>query len=141
MDIINEGLIITDDKEKMQFNLIVEMLQNTYWARKWSKETIKVAMENSMCFGVISEGKQIAYARCVTDNATMYWLCDVVVSYEYRNQGIGKKLIHFIVTHNKLKSLMGILSSNHAKDFYKKYGFKLSVNGFMIKTADKFPIE
>ncbi len=137
MDINYEDYIITDDKEKMQFIKITELLKNVYWARNWSIETIKEAMDNSICFGVFYKGTQIAFARCVTDNATMYWLCDVVVKQEYRNKGIGNALIKFIVTHEKLNSLMGILSSNHSKELYSKYGFKLSTNGFMIKSAPK----
>lgn len=39
----------------------------------------------------------IAFARLVTDGATMYYLCDVFVLDEYRGQGISKKLIDTIV--------------------------------------------
>lgn len=134
LNIVYDKYIITDEKDKMQLDIIVEMLHETYWAKYWSKETIKKAFDNSLCFGVFSEGKQIAYARCVTDYATMYWLCDVVVASEYRNKGIGKNMINFIVSHEKLSSFIGILSSNHYKELYKMFGFKLSTNGFMIKS-------
>lgn len=121
----------------MQLTIITELLKNTYWAKDWSIEIIKKAMDNSMCFGVFYKETQIAYARCVTDNSTMYWLCDVIVDRKYRKKGIGNALIEFIVTHEKLNQLMGILSSNHSKELYSKYGFKLSTNGFMIKSAPK----
>ncbi|WHY20513.1 GNAT family N-acetyltransferase [Paenibacillus sp. G2S3] len=50
-----------------------------------------------MCYGVYDEGEMIAFARLVTDGATMYYLCDVFVLDEYRGQGISKKLIDTIV--------------------------------------------
>lgn len=137
MIIFYEDYIITDEKDKLQLEKIIELLKNEYWSRNWSVETIKKAMDSSVCFGVFYKGIQIAYARCVTDNATMYWLCDVVVDKEYRNKGIAGALIHSIVTHEKFASLMGILSTNHSKELYKKFGFKLSTNGFMIKSAPR----
>ena len=137
METIFKDYIITDEKEKMQLDVIAELLKGVYWAKSWSLDIIKKALDNSICFGVFYREKQIAYARCVTDDATMYWLCDVVVEKEYRNKGIGSALVDYIVSHEKLNKLMGILSSNHSKELYKKYGFKLSSNGFMIKTASK----
>lgn len=137
METIFKDYIITDEKEKMQLDVIVELLKSVYWAKGWSLDIIKKALDNSICFGVFYREKQIAYARCVTDDATMYWLCDVVVEKEYRNKGIGSALVDYIVSHEKLNNLMGILSSNHSKELYKKYGFKLSSNGFMIKTVSK----
>lgn len=91
-------------------------------------------MEHSLCFGVYVEGTQIGFARCVTDYATVYWVCDVIVDPEYRGLGIGKALIAYIVDHQELKPLMGILSTKDAKGLYSQYGFRLSTNGFMLKS-------
>lgn len=137
MEIVFKDYVITDCKSKMQIDIIFKLLNDTYWAKNWSKETIKTAMNNSICFGVFLQNKQIAFARCVTDFSTMYWLCDVVVDKEYRNNGIGNALIEAITKHENLCSLIGILSSNHSKELYKKYGFRLSTNGFMIKSNRK----
>ena len=135
MEIMFKDYVITDSKQRMQLDVITELLRDTYWAKKWSIETIKMAMDNSICFGVFLQNKQIAYARCVTDYSTMYWLCDVVVDKKYRHNGIGNMLVKTITNYNILSPLMGILSSNHSKELYMKYGFKLSTNGFMIKST------
>lgn len=126
---------ITDRKELLQIDVIINLLNTTYWGKTWSQERIERSINNSVCFGVFFGKRQIAYARCVTDFSTMYWLCDVIVEEEFRKKGIASALIQYIVNHNSFKGLMGILSSNHSKELYKKFGFKLSTNGFMLRSA------
>lgn len=126
--------IITDEKKRMQMDRIFGLLKTTYWAKNWSYSTIEEAFANSLCFGVLEDGKQIAYARCVTDYSTVFWLCDVIVEENHRNMGIGNELVKTVVSHQQLKGLMGILSSGHSKELYKKYGFRLSTNGCMLRS-------
>lgn len=126
--------MITDDKSMMQTDKIYELLKTTYWARNWSYSRVKEAFDHSLCFGVFENGQQIAYARCVTDYATVFWLCDVIVEESHRNIGIGNELVKFVVSHPQLKGLMGVLSSGHSKELYKRYGFRLSTNGCMLRS-------
>jgi GNAT superfamily N-acetyltransferase len=87
-------------------------------------ETIKKSIENSLCFGMYADSTQIGFARCVTDFATIYWLCDVIVDDRYRGQGLGNALIRFITERDTLKPLTGILATRDAHGLYEKYGFK-----------------
>jgi len=125
-----KNFIISDEKDKLQFNNIVALLRTTYWAKNRAEETIKKSIDTSLCFGVfeIKTNQQIGFARCATDFCTAYWLCDVVIDKEYRGLGLGKRLIEFIVEHDELKGLMGILSSRDSQELYKKTGFKLSTS-------------
>jgi GNAT superfamily N-acetyltransferase len=75
------------------------------------------------CIGVYLLDKQIGFARVVTDGATMYWLCDVLVDEAHRGCGIGKKLIDSIVNWEKLQGMGGILATRDAHGLYEKYGF------------------
>jgi phosphinothricin acetyltransferase len=63
---------------------------------------------------------------------------DVVVSSEYRGQGIGRKLMEKLLEHAKSEKLDAILlfSGNHrtaAISLYKSLGFKLKESGLYIK--------
>ena len=44
-----------------------------------SLETVKRSIENSVCFGLYENEKQIGFARVVTDKATFAYLGDVFV--------------------------------------------------------------
>lgn len=134
MEINYEQYLISDNIELLQLDKVTELLRSTYWAKNRSDDTIVKSIENSINVGVYFNGLQIGFARCVTDYFTVYWLCDVIIDEKYRKKGIGHALVEFITEHKKLKPLMGILSTKHSKELYAGYGFRLSTNGFMIKS-------
>ncbi|GHS99323.1 N-acetyltransferase [Synergistales bacterium] len=136
MNIEYKGFLISDDKSKIQIDRICELLSTTYWAEDRKKEAIEKSIENSMCFGVYADKRQIGFARCVTDYATMFWLADVIIDEKYRKLGIGKALIKFIVEHNLLQSLFGILGTRDAHSLYAQYGFQTFDGRFMRKPAN-----
>lgn len=124
---------ISTDKALLQFDRILALLQATYWGGGMTMETVKTAAENSICFGVYRDGRQVGYARCVTDYATMYYLCDVVVGQECRGHGMGKALMRAVTEHEQLRALQGILSTGDAHGLYSQYGFAVVEKDFMRK--------
>ena len=126
------GFLISDEKELLQLDRIHQLLSTTYWASKRDVVTIKESIKNSLCFGVYKDDYQVGFARCVTDYAVIFWLCDVIIDEHFRHQGLGKKLVECIVYHEKLKDLRGILTSKNHQQLYSQYGFK-SESSFMFK--------
>ena len=88
-----------------------------------STQNILKSIENSDCYGVYHHESQIGFARVVSDEATVYYLCDVFVLKDYNGQGIGKKLVEVIVNSEKYKSLKGFLGTLDAHGLYEQYGF------------------
>lgn len=121
-----EKFCIKIGQEHMQLQDIKELLEQTYWASAYSHETIKTAIAHSICFGVFYTPcqKQIAFARVLTDYATRFYIMDVVVHSDFRNSGIGNKLIESIMNYDSLKPLRGLLMTKDAKELYKKFGFE-----------------
>jgi len=111
--------------EVMDLNKIIPWLQGTYWACKRSAETIEMSLKHSVCFGVFEKvsGTQVAFARVITDYATAYYLCDVVVEESLRGQGIGSMLLRAIREDEMLKPMRGILATRDAQDFYRHFGY------------------
>ena len=123
MENIINGFIISDDKKMIQLQRVKELLSTSYWAENRSLDTIKKSIKNSICFGAYLNGKQVGFARCVTDYATMYWLCDVIIDENHRKYGLGKKLIEIITQMKELDGMFGILATRDAHGLYEKYGF------------------
>ena len=109
----------------MDLPAVTAWLQGTYWARRRSAETICLSMEHSMCFGVFEaeSGRQVAFARAITDGVTAYYLCDVVVDPDCRGKGVGGVLLRALVDHPTLRPLRGFLRTRDAQNFYRKFGF------------------
>lgn len=123
MDFDIKQVLISSDASLLDLDAIVHFLRQSYWANERSDEKIKKSLEGSTCFGAYYDNRQIGFARVVTDGATVYWLCDVFVDEAYRGQGVGKKLIETITTHEDYRNLFGILSTRDAHGLYEQYGF------------------
>lgn len=123
MDIDIKQVLISSDPSLLDMDAIVHFLRQSYWANERSDEKIKKSLEGSTCFGAYVDNRQIGFARVVTDDATVYWLCDVFVDESYRGHGIGKKLIETITTCDDYRNLFGILSTRDAHGLYEQYGF------------------
>ncbi len=127
---MNENLHFSIDKNKLDVAFIHQYLSTkTYWAKGRSIETVKTSIENSMCIGAYEESKQVGFARVVTDYSVFAWIMDVFIIEEFRNQGLGKKLMEFIFSQPKLKNIQRWgLTTTDAHELYKKYGFRALTN-------------
>jgi GNAT superfamily N-acetyltransferase len=136
MDFIYGEYLISDNKDLLDLPTIKGFLARSYWANKRSDERIMKSIDSSIGFGIYKEEKQVGFARIVTDDSTMYWLCDVYIHEEYRGQGLGKKLIEVIKQSDRFKDLMGLLVTRDAHELYEQYQFNRNSERFMIRLPD-----
>ena len=80
----------------MELSDIVRLLRTTYWAGDRPVEVIETALKNSRCFGIRLPGSNTlaAFARVVSDGATMYYLADVVVDEAWHRLGSLDVVLH-----------------------------------------------
>ncbi len=121
-----QHITISTDKTKLQVNYIhLYLSEESYWAKHIPLETVKRAIEGSLCFGVYDRDTQIGFARVVTDYATFGYLADVFIDKAYRGQGISKQMMRFIMDHESLKGLRSfMLATLDAHTLYEQFGFK-----------------
>lgn len=120
-----EYIKISTDKNLLNLDLITKYLQNTYWANKRSAESVKISIDNSMCFGVYLGELQIGFARVVTDKAVFAYLMDVFILDEFSGRGYGSKLLDAVIGHQDLKNIETFkLATHDAHEYYQKKGFQ-----------------
>ncbi|HWR40806.1 MAG TPA: GNAT family N-acetyltransferase [Patescibacteria group bacterium] len=118
------GYLFSANRERLAIDRIAELLGQSYWAQGRSRETIVRSINHSLCFAIYKDGYQIGFARVVTDYATMFWLSDVFIDKNFRGQGLGKKLVEYVLSATPLKELNGILGTKDAHGLYEQYGFQ-----------------
>jgi GNAT superfamily N-acetyltransferase len=125
-EIHNGDLLISTDKALLDRAYIHRFLsEHSYWAKDIPLETMNRSIEHSLCFGLYRAGKQIGFARAVTDCATFAWLADVFIDESERAQGLGKKFVPAILGHPQLQGLRRfMLGTRDAHGLYARYGFK-----------------
>jgi len=120
-----DGLTLTDDKSRMDLDVIHGYLCNAYWSVGVPRDIVQTAIANSLCFGVFDEAVQVAFARVITDYATFAYLADVFVIPDYRGRGISKWMVEAIVNDPRLKILRRfLLFTRDAHGLYEKFGFR-----------------
>lgn len=126
MEIQEQGFIFSDDKLKLDPIAIHHYLSTqSYWAKDIPMEVVKTSIENSLCFGIYKETKQIGFARWITDKATFAYLADVYIEQEYRGLALSKKLMSFMLFHKDLQGLRRyMLATQDAHGLYAQFGFK-----------------
>jgi GNAT superfamily N-acetyltransferase len=116
---------ISTDKRRLDVALIHDFLRSSYWARDIPRAVVARSIRHSLCFGVFYRGKQVGFARVITDRATLAYLADVFVVPEHRGRGVGRMLIGRILAHRDLQGLRRILLATHdAHGLYAPFGFK-----------------
>ena len=117
---------ITTDKTALDIALIHDFLSTTSpWAQGIPLETVQRSIEHSLCFGGFIDGKQIAFARVVSDHATFAYLMDVFVLPDYRGRGYSRSLIEAVQNHPDLQNIRRfMLVSSSARGLYEKFGFR-----------------
>lgn len=119
-----EGFAITTETSFFNVEFIHAFLSQSYWAEKIPLETVQRSIDNSLCFGVFHSGRQIGFARVITDKTTFAYLADVFIDEAYRGQGLSKWLMEEIMAHEDVQGIRRfMLATRDAHGLYAQFGF------------------
>lgn len=116
---------ISTNRAKLNREAIHEFLARSYWAKGIPREIVDRSIEGALCFGLFDGGRQIGFARVITDSATFAYLADVYVLESHRGRGLARWLMESILAHPKLAGLRRwMLVTRDAHGLYRKVGFR-----------------
>jgi GNAT superfamily N-acetyltransferase len=123
-------LNISTDQDSLDVSMIHSFLSNeSYWVPGISRASVEKCIKHSLCFGVYLHGRQIGFARVVTDFVRYAHLLDVFVLPEFRGRGIGKLLMENVLAHPELRTIVRYtLGTQDAHGLYAQYGFTAPAN-------------
>ena len=84
----------------------------------------------------LDDDRLVGFARVISDLATTYYLCDVIIDPKYQHQGLGKALVSHIVSLPQYRKLRGILLTKDAHGLYEKFGFETVKDRAMVKAPE-----
>ena len=115
---------IDTDRARLDLRVIHGFLVASHWARGIPFTLLQRAIAKSLPFGLYKDGRQVGFARVVTDRATFAYLADVFVLDAERGQGLGRWLVEAILAHPGLQGLRRwLLGTRDAHGLYRKSGF------------------
>jgi GNAT superfamily N-acetyltransferase len=117
-------LLVSTDRARLDLDLIHRVLATTYWASGIPREVVVRAVAGSIAFGLYEHGRQVGFARVISDMATYAYLADVFVVEECRGRGLGDWLVESIRLHPQLQGLRRFaLITRDAGPLYARHGF------------------
>lgn len=120
-----DEVVISDDRERLDVDLIHRELSQSYWAENIPRSLVETSIQNSLCFASYWQDAQISFARVITDQATFSYLADVFVLKEYAGQGVGKQLMRSIMDDARMQSVRRFtLATRDAHSLYEQFGFE-----------------
>jgi spermidine synthase len=98
-----------------------------WWEDDWDTSFIAPMIRGSFLFaGAFYESRQIGMGRVLSDGVSDAYIQDVVVLKEFRGQGVGSRIISFLVQELKRRDVewIGLIGEPGTLRFYQNLGFK-----------------
>jgi GNAT superfamily N-acetyltransferase len=120
-----EGYRLSTDSNRVDLDRVHAWLSGeSYWAAGRERGVVERSIAGSRPYSVFAEGRQVAFARAVTDGATFAWICDVFVDVDHRGHGLGGWLVDSIVADLKADGVQRfVLATRDAHEVYRRSGF------------------
>jgi len=102
------------------------MLAATYWNVIHPRVRIANAHRGSNAWvgARDANGKLIATARAISDNAKFAWIYDVIVDEAWRTKGLGRAVLRLLLDHPNVRNASRVLlGTKDAQAFYRTLGF------------------
>lgn len=117
---------LTADKKKVDLQYVYNLLCiPSRYSTGLPAERFPLVIQNSVCFCVYYQGKQVGFSRVITDFTEFASLWDVFIDDAHRGKGVGKVLMKYIMDHPQLRGVFRwFLMTEDAHGLYQKYGFK-----------------
>jgi GNAT superfamily N-acetyltransferase len=135
-----DGFTISDEFARLDLDEIHRFIATeSYWGKGRPRELFERSLRNCIGFGLYApDGRQIGFARVLSDRALRAHIGDVYVLQSHRGAGLGKALIAAILGHPDLASVgVWTLNTDDAHGLYAGFGFTplARPETFMIRDA------
>jgi len=122
-----DGYSISTDRNRLDHEAIHAFLRESYWSPGIPRQVVDRSIEGSLPFGLFETegGRQVGFARVITDSATFAYLADVYVLPSHRGRGLAKWMMEVIHAHPDLQGLRRwLLVTQDAHALYRGVGWR-----------------
>jgi GNAT superfamily N-acetyltransferase len=121
----DDGYLLSDDRDRIDVELVHRWIStDSYWAAGRTLAQMRGAIEGSVPVGVYRDGRQVAFARAVTDGMTFAYVADVYVDRSCRGLGLGSWLVRGLRDMLAARGVQRfLLVTKDAHGVYERLGF------------------
>ena len=136
---------LSDDRARLDFDVIHGFLKDAYWAPGVTRETVETAARHSHPFGLYLAGEggvreQVGYMRVLTDHVAIGYLLDVFVLEAFRGQHLARWMVETVLAEPCFAGIRTwVLATRDAQEFYRRYGFSEVEPGYLMSRRVRQP--
>jgi tRNA(Arg) A34 adenosine deaminase TadA/GNAT superfamily N-acetyltransferase len=123
---LDGGYELDDDRDRVDRAAVHRYLaEDSYWAAGRTRAVVdELVASAARVVGLYHDGRQVGFARVISDGHTQSYLADVYVLPEHRGRGLGAELVRFTVDEGPHAHTKWVLHTADAHDLYRKLGFR-----------------
>jgi predicted nucleic acid-binding protein/GNAT superfamily N-acetyltransferase len=134
---LSDGYGLDDDPARVDIDMVHRYLsEESYWAAGRTRERqAELNGAAARVVGCYREGRQLGYARAVSDGVSLAYLADLFVLSEARGRGLGIEIVRELVERGPLSSLRWLLHTEDAHGLYERFGFEPPVRSVLERPS------
>ena len=134
---------ISDDPARLDLDVIWKFLSTeAYWGRWRTRADVEAAIQGSWRVSGAYEratGRQIGFARAISDGVGFAYLADVFVVDDARGTGVGKEIVRELVDRGPGERFRWVLHTDDAHGLYRQFGFGDPEGGRLLERQGRRP--
>lgn len=116
---------IREGFDNMDFNAVTQMLSRAKWSEGISEAEVRQgARFSALVVGAFEDGRQVGYARVISDRTRFAYISDVYVDDSCRGRGVASKMVRDLLANETLKDVYQWCLKSAADELYTKIGFR-----------------
>ncbi|PKR58635.1 GNAT family N-acetyltransferase [Thalassospira lohafexi] len=128
---------ISTDRARIDHAYCYDVIANSYWGGGRTRGEFDKSVEMSVPVGAYCDGKQVGFARVVSDLIALAYVADVFVDPDYRRRGIAAKMIDALHAHPDLARVKRWLLATHdMQPLYRAHGYE-DLDDLMMMRVDE----
>jgi ribosomal protein S18 acetylase RimI-like enzyme len=123
---LDGGYELDDDPDRIDRAAVHRFLSDeSYWAAGRPRDVMDELIDTAArVVGLYAgDGRQVGFARVVSDGRTVSYLADVYVLEESRGRGFGLEVVRFAVDEGRFRDTKWLLHTRDMHALYAKLGF------------------
>ncbi|MBX2832616.1 MAG: GNAT family N-acetyltransferase [Rhodospirillales bacterium] len=115
---------ISADRTRLDLSYCYDFIASFYWSGGRTRGEFDRSVELSFPVGAYCDGKQVGFARVVSDQIAIAYVADVFVDPDFRRRGIAAKLIDALHDHPDLQRVKRwMLATHDMQPLYRQHGY------------------
>jgi ribosomal protein S18 acetylase RimI-like enzyme len=125
-DLHAKGVRLQCGLASAELDEVLDLLGGAYWLTGVPRPKLRDALRASTALVAARDanGRIVAFARAVSDDARCAWIYDVIVAAHLRGSRVGSAVMHVLLDHPAVRGVRHVrLTTRDAMEFYRRLGF------------------